>query len=82
MSGITSVVALDSLTNSGVIESLNGIVSSEKYLFVHGDIRDADLVSELLNDVDAVIYFAAASHAIHSIQSSVKFVSTNMIGVD
>ena len=79
--GVTSVLALDSLTYAGVIENLNGVIPSENYTFVHGDIRDAELVSGLLKDVDAVINFAAESHVDRSIQSSAEFVSTNMAGV-
>jgi dTDP-glucose 4,6-dehydratase len=79
--GVTSVIALDSLTYAGVIENLNGVIPSESYTFVHGDIRDAELVSGLLKGVDAVINFAAESHVDRSIQSSAEFVSTNMAGV-
>ncbi len=79
--GISSVIALDSLTYAGVVENLSQVTTSENYRFVHGDIRDAELVSRLLNDVDAVINFAAESHVDRSIQSSAEFVSTNMAGV-
>ena len=81
LQGISSVIALDSLTYAGVIENLDGVARSENYTFVHGDIRDAELVSGLLKDVDAVINFAAESHVDRSIQSSSEFVSTNMAGV-
>ena len=81
LEGISSVIALDSLTYAGVIENLDGVLTGENYTFVHGDIRDTDLVSGLLKDVDAVINFAAESHVDRSIQSSAEFVSTNMAGV-
>jgi dTDP-glucose 4,6-dehydratase len=81
LQGISSVIALDSLTYAGVIGNLSAISPSENYTFVHGDIRDAELVSGLLEDVDAVINFAAESHVDRSIQSSAEFVSTNMVGV-
>jgi dTDP-glucose 4,6-dehydratase len=81
LQGITSLIALDSLTYAGVIANLEGVSANERYRFVHGDIRDAELVSELLKDVDAVINFAAESHVDRSIQSSAEFVSTNTAGV-
>jgi len=79
--GIFSVIALDSLTYAGVFENLSEIAPSQNYSFIHGDIRDFELVLSLLNDVDAVINFAAESHVDRSIQSSAEFVSTNVAGV-
>jgi dTDP-glucose 4,6-dehydratase len=81
LAGISSVIALDSLTYAGVIENLKKVTPGDKYSFVQGDIRDAVLVSGLLKDVDAVINFAAESHVDRSIQSSAEFVSTNIAGV-
>jgi len=79
--GISSVIALDSLTYAGVIENINSVLTNEKFSFVQGDIRDSELVSGLLGDVDAIINFAAESHVDRSIQSSAEFVSTNVAGV-
>ena len=81
LQGISAVVALDSLTYAGVIENLDSLTQSENYTFIHGDIRDTELISEILKDVDAVINFAAESHVDRSIQSSAEFVSTTMAGV-
>jgi dTDP-glucose 4,6-dehydratase len=81
LNGITSIVALDALTYAGVLGNLSEVSESKDYTFVHGDIRDVELVSELVKDVDAVINFAAESHVDRSIQSSAEFVSTNMAGV-
>ena len=38
------VVVLDALTYSGNLENLAPVADSERYSFVHGDIRDADLL--------------------------------------
>jgi dTDP-glucose 4,6-dehydratase len=81
LNGISQVVALDSLTYAGVIENLYGVLEGENYSFVKGDIRDVELVSKLVNEVDAIINFAAESHVDRSIQSSAEFVSTNVTGV-
>ena len=81
LEGISSVIAVDSLTYAGVMENLREVLPSESFSFIHGDIRDAKLFSGLLKDVDAVINFAAESHVDRSIQGSAEFVSTNMAGV-
>ena len=81
LAGISSVIAVDSLTYAGVMENLREVLPSESFSFIHGDIRDAKLFSGLLKDVDAVINFAAESHVDRSIQGSAEFVSTNMAGV-
>ena len=81
LDGISSVIALDALTYAGVFENINSVLTNEKFSFVQGDIRDSELVSGLLRDVDAVINFAAESHVDRSIQSAAEFVSTNMTGV-
>ena len=81
LQGVSSIIALDSLTYAGVLENLNAASTSENYTFVHGDIRDAELVSGLLKDVDAVINFAAESHVDRSIAGAAVFIETNVIGV-
>ena len=81
LEGISSVIAVDSLTYAGVMENLTKVLPSESFSFIHGDIRDVELVSGLLKDVDAVINFAAESHVDRSIQGAAEFVSTNMAGV-
>ena len=81
LEGISSIIAVDSLTYAGVIENLREVLTNENFSFIHGDIRDAGLVSGLLGSVDAVINFAAESHVDRSIQSSAEFVSTNIGGV-
>jgi len=81
LSGITSVSVLDKLTYAGVKESLSDLTDQIKYQFVQGDIGDYSSVSSLLNDVDAVLNFAAESHVDRSIGSAAEFVSTNTAGV-
>ena len=79
--GVSSVLGLDLLTYAGVIDNLSGVSLDEKFTFVHGDIRNADLIKDLIANVDAVVNFAAESHVDRSIQSSAEFVSTNVTGV-
>jgi dTDP-glucose 4,6-dehydratase len=74
------VVTLDALTYAGSRSNLDGTLDGERHRFVEGDIRDRDLVDELVTDVDAVVNFAAESHVDRSIDSAEPFVSTNVRG--
>ena len=74
------VVTLDALTYAGSRSNLDGTLENDRHRFVEGDIRDRDLVDELVTDVDAVVNFAAESHVDRSIDSAEPFVSTNVQG--
>ena len=49
---------------------------------VHGDIRDAALLHEVLRkyDVEGVLHFAAESHVDNSIPDPLRFIETNVVG--
>jgi dTDP-glucose 4,6-dehydratase len=93
------VINLDLLTYAGNLESLIdvetrwGSSGEGRYSFVHGDIRDAQLVSQLLGGAarnvrtgqvlprpDAVLHLAAESHVDRSILGPSEFVSSNVQG--
>lgn len=74
------VVVLDALTYSGNLENLASVSTSPRYTFVHGDIRDADLLDRVLPGVDTVVHFAAESHVDRSVRDSGIFVETNVLG--
>ncbi|MCU1475691.1 MAG: dTDP-glucose 4,6-dehydratase [Subtercola sp.] len=74
------VVVLDALTYSGNLENLASIADAPRYRFVHGDIRDAALLDELLPTVDSVVHFAAESHVDRSVRDASIFVETNVLG--
>ena len=74
------VVTLDALTYAGSRDNLDGVLDDPRHTFVEGDIRDRELVSELIADVDAVVNFAAESHVDRSIAGAEPFVSTNVQG--
>lgn len=78
---ILSVQVLDKLTYAGVLENLKDVSSIPSYDFSQGDICDYELVGDLINDVDAVINFAAESHVDRSISGAADFVQTNIVGV-
>jgi dTDP-glucose 4,6-dehydratase len=74
------VVVLDALTYSGNLENLVSVADSSRYSFVHGDIRDSDLLDRLLPDIDSIVHFAAESHVDRSVRDSGIFVETNVLG--
>lgn len=78
---ISSVIVIDALTYAGVIENLKGAERVEGYTFIHGDICNSILVQPLLDDVDAVLNFAAETHVDRSISSALDFIQTNIVGV-
>jgi dTDP-glucose 4,6-dehydratase len=75
------VVSLDALTYAGNLENLADVMSHERLSFVHGDIRDADLVREVVAGVDVIVNAAAESHVEKSIEEGAsEFVTTNVEG--
>jgi len=75
------VVSLDALTYAGNIENLSGVMSHERLSFVHGDIRDGDLVRDVVSEVDVIVNAAAESHVEKSIEEGAsEFVTTNVEG--
>jgi len=75
------VVSLDALTYAGNLENLADVISHPRLAFVHGDIRDADLVREVVSEVDVIVNAAAESHVEKSIlEGGREFVTTNVEG--
>jgi dTDP-glucose 4,6-dehydratase len=75
------VVSLDALTYAGSMDNLAAVSSHERHSFVHGDIRDPDLVREVVADVDVIVNAAAESHVAKSIEAGAsEFVTTNVEG--
>ena len=81
LTGISSVTVLDRLTYAGVKSNLDSASSLPKYEFVEGDICNSLVTYKLINEVDAVINFAADSHVDRSITGATDFVQTNIVGV-
>ena len=74
------VTNLDALTYAGNPRSLDDVAEDPRYRFVHGDIRDVELVDRLVADADAVVNFAAESHVDRSIDGPQAFLDTNVTG--
>jgi dTDP-glucose 4,6-dehydratase len=73
-----AVTVLDALTYAGSRESL-ALVDDEIRL-VQGDITDADLVTKLVGEADAVVHFAAETHVDNALANPEPFVHTNVVG--
>ena len=76
------LINLDALTYAGNLESLQSVESHPQYRFVHGDILNAGLLAQLLqeNPIRAIVHFAAESHVDRSIHGPEAFVKTNIQG--
>src|SRR5437763_6964828 len=75
------VVSLDALTYAGNLENLGDVMSHERLSFVHGDVRDAELVRDVVAEVDVIVNAAAESHVEKSIADGAsEFVTTNVEG--
>ena len=81
LTGISSVTVLDKLTYAGVKSNLDSASSLPKSEFIEGDICNSLVTSKLINEVDAVINFAAESNVDRSISGASDFVQTNIVGV-
>lgn len=76
------LIVLDSLTYAGNIGNIAELLESDAVVFVHGDIRDAELLNNLFaeHDFERVIHFAAESHVDRSILGPDAFIQTNING--
>jgi dTDP-glucose 4,6-dehydratase len=76
------VVNLDLLTYAGSEDNLVGLPDAARHSLVQGDIRDRELVEELLrrHAVDTIVHFAAETHVDRSIVAPDAFIETNVVG--
>ena len=77
-----SVINLDKLTYAGNQKNLADFEQDPRYIFVHGDICDAELVSRLFTEYQPnyIVNFAAESHVDRSIDGPAEFIQTNIVG--
>lgn len=80
-----TIVVLDKLTYAGNLANLAPVSGNpavaHRLLFVQGDIAEAADVRPLVEDVDAIVNFAAESHVDRSILDAEAFLRTGVIGV-
>jgi dTDP-glucose 4,6-dehydratase len=76
------IVNLDALTYAGNMENLDGFMENKNHVFVHGDIRNRELVEKTIREhkIDGIVNFAAESHVDRSISGPGIFIETNVTG--
>jgi dTDP-glucose 4,6-dehydratase len=77
---VERLTVIDALTYAGNLSNLDLIKNDSRFNFIHGDIRNFELIQRLVRDVDLVINFAAETHVDRSISNAEDFISTNVFG--
>lgn len=77
------IINFDALTYAGNLDNLKSLTDNGRYKFIQGDIKDIDLLDKIVqdNNIELIVNFAAETHVDNSIQSPLKVVSTNVMGV-
>ena len=76
----STVTNLDALTYAGVPATVAELDELPGHTFIKGDIRDGDLVEEIVPGHDVIVHFAAESHVDRSIAGPTVFLETNVVG--
>ena len=77
------VINFDKLTYAGNLDNLKDLEQDVRYKFYKGDIADPKAVDQaigLIDEVDAIVNFAAETHVDRSILSGGSFVQTDVYG--
>ena len=76
------VVVLDALTYAGTVSNLAAVWDHPQFFFWQGNITDPVTVGRLIEQVDAVVHFAAETHVDHSIHNynTDDFIDTDVKG--
>jgi len=73
-----AVTVLDAFTYASNRESLQPV--ADRIRLVEGDVTNADLVSQLVAESDAVVHFAAETHNDNALENPEPFLRSNVIG--
>jgi dTDP-glucose 4,6-dehydratase len=74
------IVNIDKLTYAGNLDNLKAVEKDPRYEFIHGDIRDKELIQRVYKNVQGVVHFAAETHVDRSIMDAGEFVLTDVFG--
>jgi len=77
-----AVVNVDKLTYAGNVAALATVSGSDRYVFEHVDICDAQNIARVLREhqPDGIMHLAAESHVDRSIDDAHAFIQTNIVG--
>ena len=75
-----SFVNIDKLTYSGNLNNLLDIEKEQNYKFFKEDICDRKAMSNILDEGDVIVNFAAESHVDNSLLDPEIFIKTNVLG--
>ncbi|QVQ51828.1 dTDP-glucose 4,6-dehydratase [Spiractinospora alimapuensis] len=78
--GVTELVLVDLLTYAGNRSSVVEVLADPRVRFIHGDVRDPDVVRAACAGSRIVVHFAAESHVDRSIENGTRFLDTNVMG--
>src|SRR3954467_10854608 len=75
-------VGVDALTYAGNLASLEPVMKHERFKFMKGDIRDGDMMRDIIKreGIDTIVNFAAETHVDRSIHGPDPFIETNIKG--
>ena len=76
----SEIIIIDALTYAGNLSNLENALLDKRVKFIHGDIRNLELVNLHMPKIDTVVHFAAESHVDRSISNPNDFISTNVLG--
>ena len=76
-----SVVCLDNLS-TGNESNIQKFISNVNYEFVNGDVRNKELVSDLISKTDRVFHLAAAVGVKYILEKPLETIQTNVKGTE
>jgi len=75
------IIVLDALTYAGNTDNIpESIKEDSRFSFWYGNVKNGELVNELVAKADVVVHFAAESHVARSIFDNAVFFETDVLG--
>ncbi len=75
------ITVLDALTYAGNIENIpENVKNDARFSFWYGNVRNNELVNDLVSKSDVVLHLAAESHVARSIHDNAIFFETDVLG--
>ena len=76
----SNIIVVDELTYAGSMDNLLEFQGDERFEFVHGNVRNGELMDDLVSRSQIVYHFAAESHVTRSIYDNRVFFETDVLG--